>query len=260
MCAILAVLGVVFYIISRPKPVTPTEPRPYVWDFDMDSLQHIEIAMPKLDQSMSWIKHDDKYFYFDMPNGSKVDMQRWGGGIPLLLSGPGAARRIAENIPDSYLNQYGFTDPNLKITLLINDNSVYNVLVGDATPAGSAYYIKLAEIADVYTVDSSWYDEITRLVTDPPYPPAKFAAENLKVYPDPPQAFQTITLSVEEVNSGAVTGTHDVILKVNAVIVATKTITLMGGERQTVTFTIKVEKAGIYSINIDGATTKLVVQ
>ena len=33
----------------------------------------------------AWIKRKDRYWYFDKPNGPKVNMKRWGYGIPLLF-------------------------------------------------------------------------------------------------------------------------------------------------------------------------------
>ena len=46
-------------------------------------------------------------------DGPQVDNQRWGGGIPLLLSGPGANRLILQNATDAQLADYGFNTPNL---------------------------------------------------------------------------------------------------------------------------------------------------
>ena len=87
MVGALIVLGVAFYFSSRPEPAEPVEPQYFVWDVEMDELQTMAIALPRDDMRESWVKHEDQYWYFDEPDGPKVDMQRWGGGVPLLLSG-----------------------------------------------------------------------------------------------------------------------------------------------------------------------------
>ena len=169
MVVVLIALGVVYYITSRPEPVPRPEPRYYVWDVDMEDLQTMEITLLKEEMSEVWEKHEDRYWYFD-EGGPKVDMERWGGGIPLLLSGPGANRLIAKDATDELLEIYGFTDPALRIDLELANGSSLQIEVADNTLTGDGYYTRLAESRNVYTVDYTWYDVISRLVSDPPYP------------------------------------------------------------------------------------------
>ena len=100
-------------------------------------------------------------------------MERWGGGIPLILSGPGAERLIAQDATEEKLAEFGFDEPAIIITLTLENENVYNVQIGDSTPDGHAYYVRLAEVSDVYTVDYTWYDVLERLILDPPYPQAE---------------------------------------------------------------------------------------
>ena len=256
----LAVVGVVYLSLNKTTPTTPQQPRPYVWDFDMDALQKISLTMPKLNQSVSFVEHDDRYYYFDVPNGPKVDMTRWGGGIPLILSGPGADRLLFQNATDANLAECGFNTPTISITLTLNDNKVYNIDVADQTPSGQAYYIRLADTRDIYTVDSSWYDVVARLVTDPPYAPASIVVDSLTVTPLETTANQTVNIAAEMVNNGTLTGTMDVRLKVNGEIVQTKTVELARDEHKIILFIIQPDKAGVYSINVEGKTAKLTVK
>ena len=260
MILIAAVLGVVFYAVSRPKPTTPVEPRPFVWDFEMDDLKHIDIALREGSLSQQFVKHEDRYFYFDEPGGSIVDMVRWGGGIPLILSGPGAERRIAQNADAAKLAAYGFDVPALRIKLTLNDDSVYNVEVGDSVPGGQTYYVRLAELTDVYTVDYTWYDVIAGLVTNPPFPPAKFVNLEMTVTPAEPRVSQQVTITSVMTNTGAVTETYDVKLMINGTVEQTKTIELARNAKETVVFTMTRDTPGTYSINVEGKTAKLVVQ
>jgi hypothetical protein len=226
----------------------------------MDDLQRIEISLPKSEKSQAWDKHEDRYFYFDEPNGCKVDMQRWGGGIPLLLSGPGAERRLFQNASDDKIAELGFNTPSLKATLTLTGNNIYNVEVGDSTPSGQAYYIRLAEYRDIYTVDISWYQVVERLITEPPYPPANFVAENITITPAQPLTFQTITITVQMANTGCVSGSYEAVLKINNVVEGTKALTLAGNAKETIAFTTTRQKPGTYSVTIGGKSAKLVVK
>jgi hypothetical protein len=100
-------------------------------------------------------------------------MKRWGGGIPLLLSGPGAERLIASESTDEQLQMYGLEDPKMKIDLTLENEDTINIEVGDRTPDGQACYIKLVKSNDVYTVHYTWYEVLERLVLEPPYPESK---------------------------------------------------------------------------------------
>jgi len=136
----------------------------------MDQLARIRISLPRTGQVQSWVEHADRYWYFDVPGGPEVDMKRWGGGIPLILSGPGANRLILETSSADQRKVYGLDDPRMRILLTLKDQQEVTVEVGDATPDGGAYYIRRGDSASVYTVDATWYTVLERLVVEPPYP------------------------------------------------------------------------------------------
>jgi len=171
LSAVLVVLGAVFFVTSRPKPQPAVEERPYVWQVDMDDLAKIAIGIPSEGKREAWVQHEDQYWYFDEPNGPRVDMKRWGGGIPLILSGPAANRRIAEKADDATLERYGLADPLMRISLELKDGTAISIDAGDRTPDGLACYVMLTDARDVFTVDVTWYGVLERLVREPPYPP-----------------------------------------------------------------------------------------
>jgi len=171
MLAVAVALGAVLYVTTRPKPAPPVEPRSFVWLFEMGDLRTMSISLPQQGKSETWVKHQDQYWYFDKPQGPKVDMQRWGGGIPLILSGPGANRRISASASDEQLSIYGLVNPQMRIKLALQDGKTIDIIVGDSTPDHQAYYIKLVDSKEVFTVDYTWYDVLAQLVLDPPYPP-----------------------------------------------------------------------------------------
>lgn len=172
LLAILIALGV-YFLFFRPTESLqpPPEPRPFVWSVDMEELQHMVLSLPQEGKTEEFVKHEDRYWYFDNPPGPKVDMDRWGGGIPLILSGPGAERLIAKDATEEKLTVFGFAEPKMKIVLTLENEDIIDILIGDSTPDGMAYYVKLVKSNDVYTVDYTWHDVLERLVTEPPYPP-----------------------------------------------------------------------------------------
>ena len=171
LAVILAALAGAYYYVSRPEPAPPPEPKLYVWMFEMEELTRIEIALPRDDgQSEAFVKGKDRYWYFDTPENTQVNIKRWGGGIPLLLSGPGAERQIAENATEEKLAEFGLADPRMVVTLTLEDGEIMEIIVGDATPDRTAFYVQVPGSNDVAIVDISWYQVVERLVKEPPYP------------------------------------------------------------------------------------------
>ena len=169
LLAFLLALGGYFYWSNIPEDRDPPTPQIFVWLIDMEEIQHIEIRLPNEDESQSFIKKADRIWYFDDPQQSEVDIQRWGGGIPLILSGPGAARVIAENATDEDLTKFGLTQPQMEILLTLNDGNTLNIKVGKRSPDGINYYVQAPRTNDVALVDYTWYGVLERLVKEPPY-------------------------------------------------------------------------------------------
>ncbi|MBI2287452.1 MAG: DUF4340 domain-containing protein [Chloroflexi bacterium] len=171
LLAVLLALGGYFYIDSRPEPSPPPKPQLYVWLVEMEELQKIKIELPRESKSQAFSKREDRFWYFDEPPQPKVDMQRWGGGIPLLLSGPGTNRVISENTTGETLAKFGLTQPLMQITLTLESGKVLDIKVGNSTPDGSNFYVQAPGSNDVALVDYTWFQVLERLVRDPPYPP-----------------------------------------------------------------------------------------
>ena len=171
LLVILIIVGGIWYFANRPEPPPKPEPKLYAWLIEMDEIEHVEIRLPREDESQAFIKEEDRSWHFDDPQRSAVDMQRWGGGIPLLLSGPGVERVIAENATEEKLTEFGLTQPQMEIILTLEDGDILNISVGDRTPNGNAFYVKVPGSNDVCLVDYTWYEVLARLVKEPPYAP-----------------------------------------------------------------------------------------
>ncbi len=175
LLVILLALGGYFYFFNTSEPPPEKEePRVYVWDIEMDEIQHIEIRLPRENKSEAFIKisQEDKFpWYFDDPQRSEVDVAQWGGGIELLLTGPGVERVIARNATEEKLAEFGLAQPQMEIILTLEDGDILNIKVGDRTPDGNAFYVQAPDSNDVALVDYTWYEVLERLVKEPPYAP-----------------------------------------------------------------------------------------
>jgi hypothetical protein len=172
LLAVLVVLGGIYFVVSRPKPEEPPQPKVYIWDINYDDIVHIEISLPRQNLSEAFIKipRSDQFpWFFDDEQRSPVNQLRWGGGIPLLLSGPGASRVITENATAEQLTEYGLAEPSMRITLTLADGTVIETDIGDKTPNGQNCYVRVPKSNAVAIVDYTWYDVLAALVTDPPY-------------------------------------------------------------------------------------------
>lgn len=169
MAIILIGLSVILYFVTRPDPLPPDESRPFVWLVEVDELRAIDIRLPRENKREVWVRHDDKFWYFDETDEPKVDMDRWGGGIPLLLSGPGANRRIAETT-DTQLVSFGLREPRMLIDLTLANGETISAAAGNRTPDGKSCYVMLVDTTEVFTVDYTWYSVLEGLVLVPPYP------------------------------------------------------------------------------------------
>jgi hypothetical protein len=261
LVAILAVAGTTYYFVTRPKAATQPDAKHFVWNFDMDNLQNVTMSMPKANVSESFVKHpDNQEFYFDVANGPEVDNQRWGGGIPALLSGPEASRMIQADATTAELQQYGL-DPtvtpttlnmDIKLTILLSGTPVnYEIYVGASNPGGTTYYVRLAGNTDVYTVDKSWYDVLADIVTDPPYIPAALAIDTPTVSSPTVAVGATEIVSDNITNNGDVTGSFTLNLLIGGNIVDSKAVSLGPRASQVVSFQIVESSPGQYVASIN---------
>ncbi len=169
---ILLALGGYFYLSRTPELAPKSTPRVFVWDVGIDEIQRIEIRLPREDKGETFIKipAGDKFpWHFDDPRQSRVDVARWGGGIPLLLRGPGAERIIARDATGSKLAEFGLTQPQMELTLTLESGDILQIVVGDRTPGGNACYVQISGLNDIALVDYTWYQVLERLVKEPPY-------------------------------------------------------------------------------------------
>jgi hypothetical protein len=168
---VLAGLGLVLFLWNGSEPASLNEPRLIAWSVDFETVSRIAIELPWQGKGQAWVKSDDGGWYFEGQNGKKVDDQRWGGGIPLLVSGAKAQRLIVERATEADLEVYGLAEPQMTVRLTIDSAEPVDIDVGAPTPDGSAYYLRLAGSPTVFAIHHTWRDVLAQLVLDPPIPP-----------------------------------------------------------------------------------------
>ena len=171
--AVAAGLALVFVLTSGRDETESGAERPIMWSFDLRDLQRVEIALPHEELAEAWFR-TDHVWYFDRPGRPLVDLDRWGGGVPYLLSGPGANRLITDAALPEDLEIFGLLAPRMTIHLEHGGEhgegpGTVDLVIGNETPDTFSFYIHLAGSGKVYTVDRSWYEIMERLVVEPPY-------------------------------------------------------------------------------------------
>ena len=89
--------------------------------------------------------------------------------------------------------------------------------------------------------------------------PATFNISNLTISPENVNPGQTITISVLAQNTGDVSGTYNVTLKINGVITDRKILNLAAGTKDTVIFTVTPTAIREYSVDVNGLAGKFTV-
>jgi parallel beta-helix repeat protein len=79
-----------------------------------------------------------------------------------------------------------------------------------------------------------------------------FKVSDLLISPTEVEVGETVSISVNVINAGDISGTFTIILKVNGSVEATRDVTLAGGESVVVTFELSKDAPGTYEIEVDG--------
>jgi len=93
----------------------------------------------------------------------------------------------------------------------------------------------------------------------PPPAPAEFKVSDLSVKPAEVEPGETVTITVSVANTGGTEGSYAVILKINDVKEAEKSVTVAPGESQDVSFNVTREEAASYTVSVDGLSGSFTV-
>ena len=98
-----------------------------------------------------------------------------------------------------------------------------------------------------------------RPVPPPLVAPAAFSVSNLAVKPAEVQPKEAVTITVSLTNTGGTEGSYTVALLINGVKEAEKSVTVVAGESQIVSFSVTKEETGSYTVVVDGLTASFTV-
>jgi len=133
------------------------------------------------------------------------------------------------------------------------------VATKEVTLAGGASqtvtFTRAEDVAGTYTVGVNGLTGIFTVKA-----PAAFTTSTLDISPAEVNAGEDITISALVTNTGDLTGTYEVTLKINNVVVATESVTLAGGASEEVTFTTLKDVAGTYAVDLNGLPGTFVVK
>lgn len=93
-----------------------------------------------------------------------------------------------------------------------------------------------------------------------PKRPASFTFNNLVVNPLEATVGQTVNVRLSIINAGDLSGTEEIVLKINGQVENTKRIILGGHAESTATFSIIPDTAGTYTVEVGNLTTSFVVK
>lgn len=89
--------------------------------------------------------------------------------------------------------------------------------------------------------------------------PAAFSVSSLAVEPTGIKPGEAVTVSIVVANTGGESGSYTVVLKVNRVKEAEKTITIAAGDSREVSFSVTREEADSYAVTVDGLSGSFTV-
>jgi len=90
--------------------------------------------------------------------------------------------------------------------------------------------------------------------------PAAFTVSDLTITPTEVDIAQSVTIGVTLNNTGDLSGSHDVTLKINNVVVSTKKVTMTGHAAEKVTFTTIQGIPASYAVNVNGLSGTFTVK
>ena len=108
-------------------------------------------------------------------NNTPVYQPKW-SATTLLLSGPRSDRELAK-LQDlaQELPSYGLMPPQTEVTITLLGRVELSFELGDPTPDERNWYARLAGSDRLFILSAAWSDAVSKLASEPPYPPTMFA-------------------------------------------------------------------------------------
>jgi len=164
------------------------------------------------------------------------------------------------NISTSVANTGGM-EGSYTVVLKLNGvkEAEKNVTLGAGKSQEVSFSVSREEAGSYAVTVDSLTGNFTVVVPPPPPAPAAFSVTNLSIQPTEAQPKEPVSITMLVANTGGTEGSYSVVLKINGVKEAEKSVTVAAGSRQTVTFSVIREKAGGYTVTADGVSGSFTV-
>ncbi len=251
---------------GAPPPVTLT---------GLSAAVPLKVDVYGVVQETSRVKTLDEKAYLDFVKGTKLLTET---GDPI---GSLSANKVTPTSPTerAILSAYDFGPSGAKFEPAISLVMMYDLanLPKDAKESELyiAYWDGTKWVALESTVDTtqkkvtakiSHFTQFALMAKLPPAPPtvpvtppsppalapASFTISGLSITPSSVKPAEQVTISAVVANIGGSEGKYTVVLKINGVEEARKEVTLGAGKSETVSFSVKKDAEGTYSVEIDG--------
>ncbi len=137
-------------------------------------------------------------------------------------------------------------------SVTLNGHESREVSVTFALGAPGQYVLQVGDLKRTFTVKAAGDIVTTTTTTSSPLGPAVFTLSSLTIGPDRPVTGDQVTASLLAANTGESDGSFRAVFLVNGSEVETRTVELQAGKSREVRFTFTPERAGAYSVSING--------
>ncbi len=165
---VVVAAAVVVVVLINPFATVEERPPDAPWFYQVSMDDITEISVQNAEDYRRFFKNDENVWVFEEPENVPADPHRW-GGMTVLLSGPKTRRLLIDSPED--MGEYGLDNPYTVIDVKLTGNREITVQIGDETPNGFYRYGMVAGYDQLYLVNDSWGDVLTRLAIEPPLPP-----------------------------------------------------------------------------------------
>lgn len=201
LLAVFVVLVGAAIVVARSGPA-PAESAPSSKDAELQVLRFDDklassLQVTRGDLTIQVDKGADGGWILQ-PTGEPADRVRV-SSLLVRLSTLHAIRRISEGEADR--TAYGLDQSALRVKVELDNGDVHTLIVGAETPTKTGRYATGGRAGTYYVIASSFYDELDRLLKEPPKaPPTPTAGPSPEATPGPalspePLATPTITES-----------------------------------------------------------------
>ncbi len=176
LVVVLILIGGSVAITTQLGAKKPRERQDFLYRINDQDLEHVVVVHQG--KRVEFARTGDTWIILD---GKNTPVGASWQGTPLLLSGPRGARLVAEKIDDPA--KYGLVSPQTMVQVVDRSGIPVDFHLGDPTPDQNNWYVRLVGSDRLFTVAAIWGQVVSKLATEPPYPPTPVAPPQVEGTP-----------------------------------------------------------------------------